>query len=161
MSVICIWSHKHCSSGLTTMIMLHANSLISVDEAAKSPCESWLPREYVSSLLFVYRLLHFRTCPPTPKLRFSAVDTLRNDVLHYYNIATLSYAYLYPILLYSSAYAEDHLFQARKLQRAKEKKERKKGYCTILVLIVQTVTTNRIVISVSLMCLSRFTFNNV
>lgn len=69
-----------------TIIILHANPLISVDEATPgvSPFH-WLH----DTLGDVRRGIALPwTCPPI--LRFSAVDTLRNDMLHYYNIAVVA-----------------------------------------------------------------------
>lgn len=65
-----------------TIIILHANPLISVDEATLASPHSGLH----DTLGDVRRGIALPwTCPPV--LRFSAVDTLRNDMLHYYNIA--------------------------------------------------------------------------
>ena len=109
--------------GLKHNIILDANPLISVDEAAfasplRSPldkerepglciciCMLWrLPRVYIESdtsgtlHIRMYVLYYTYTpgaasplCPDVPvpsaaPCEFSAVDTLRNDVLHYYNI---------------------------------------------------------------------------
>ena len=64
-----------------TIIILHANPLISVDEATSAFPHS----ELHDTLGDVRRGIALPwTCPPV--LRFSAVDTLRNDMLHYYNI---------------------------------------------------------------------------
>jgi len=64
-----------------TIIILHANPLISVDEATSASPHSGLH----DTLGDVRRGIALPwTCPPV--LRFSAVDTLRNDMLHYYNI---------------------------------------------------------------------------
>lgn len=64
-----------------TIIILHANPLISVDEATPASPHSGLH----DTLGDVRRGIALPwTCPPV--LRFSAVDTLRNDMLHYYNI---------------------------------------------------------------------------
>lgn len=66
-----------------TIIILHANPLISVDEATPTSPHSGLH----DTLGDVRRGIALPwTCPPV--LRFSAVDTLRNDMLHYYNIVT-------------------------------------------------------------------------
>ena len=84
--------HVHCPSGTTTitMIILHANLLISVDEQRIPLClvHDSLRNVRISPSLLPSSHVPW-TRPPIPFRRFSAVDTLRNDVLHYYNIVEI------------------------------------------------------------------------